>query len=94
MSVAISGIRFRTAPEHLRSTGLIGWVSLLIGDAVRVDGIALRKSATGRLVLAYPLRQDGVGREYYAAKPIDDRAREEIESQVFAALRLDQGRRR
>jgi DNA-binding cell septation regulator SpoVG len=90
-------MRRRTLVTDVRLTahpacqgGLIGWVAFTLIGAVRVDGIALRRSLAGDLILSFPERTDGGGRRHPILRPIDDRTRREIERQVLTALRLEE----
>ncbi len=86
MNLRVSGVRFTPASDALRATGLEGWVSVLLNDAVRADGIGLRRSRDGVYGLSYPLAADGV---HYVMRPINSDARRSIERQVFEHLDLD-----
>ena len=86
MTVRISGVRFVPAPMDLQATGLVGWSSFLVNDALRLDGVGVRRAADGRHVLAYPVREDASGREHYAVRPIDSRTRRLIEARVLGEL--------
>jgi hypothetical protein len=87
----VSNIRFVAAPPDVAATGLKGWVSCLVADAIHLDGITLRRSAAGKLVLSYPRRRDGSGRRRYYIRPRDDNARRHIEACVFRALAMGDG---
>ena len=82
----VTDTRFKAAePDQVRD-GLIGWASFVLGRAVRLDGVAVRRTRDGRIVLSFPSRRDRRGREHYIAAPIDNAARLDIERQVLAAL--------
>lgn len=81
-------IRFVPSDPVNRARGLLGFVSLLLDDAVRIDGIAVRRTMAGKLALSFPMRRSRTGHEHYVARPVTDAAREAIEAQVFAALDL------
>ncbi|MCK6445770.1 MAG: hypothetical protein L6Q99_05205 [Planctomycetes bacterium] len=86
MTLRVSGIRFFPAPVDLQATGLVGWTSFLVNDALRLDGVGVRRAADGRHTLAYPVREDASGREHYAVRPIDSRTRRALERQVLGHL--------
>lgn len=79
---------FSSAPAELQNQGLLGWVSIAINASLQLDGIALRRTRAGGLVLAFPERRDRAGRRHSLVRPLDDRVRRAIEVQVFEALRL------
>ncbi len=86
----VSGEIFTAAPPQLRKTGLLGWVTFVIGHALQFDGVAVRRTRNGRLTLSFPVRHDSTGRQHSIVRPTDAAARREIESQVFAALGLSE----
>ena len=79
-------VRFKAAESHQIRDGLLGWASFVLGETVRLDGVAVRRTRDGRLVLSFPSRRDRRGREHYLVAPIDNAARLDIERQVLAAL--------
>ena len=91
--ISITDVRFLAARPDQISTGLLGWVSLVVNVRLRLDGIALRRTADGRLALSFPARRDAAGRQHSYVRPLDDRTRREIEHQVFAALQLEEAAR-
>ena len=86
----VSSVRFTPARPPHQATGLLGWVSCTLG-VVRVDGIALRRTRTGRLTLSFPARRGRGGEQHAYVRPLDDRARLAIEHEVFAAIDIDGG---
>ena len=88
--MTISDITFSPAPEGLVETGVIGFVSCTVEDALKLDGITLRRTEEGRAVLGFPARRDAVGRQHFFVQPLDDRTRRDLERQVFRALGLEQ----
>jgi hypothetical protein len=81
-----------TDVELVRTTeseaaGLLGYLSFLIDSSLRVDGVTLRRTCSGKLTLSYPSR-DTHRRRYFFLRPVDDRARRSIESQILAQLGL------
>lgn len=65
--------------------GLIGFLSLFVGDLV-VDNVTLRRTLDGRYTLSWPARTDKHGKKHSAVRPVDDEARKRIERQIFADL--------
>ncbi len=85
----ISGVRSKRAGKADARRGLEGWISFLVNDAIRIDGATLRRSADGKLFLAFPERRDSRGNAHALAYPVTDEARREIERQVFALLKSE-----
>ena len=76
------------ASEADLRTGLLGFLSIEYGDLV-LDGIALRRTADGRLALSYPARRDRAGNQHHVIRPLDDDARQHLEREIFKALGCD-----
>jgi hypothetical protein len=64
--------------------GLLGFLSLAYGDLI-LDGVAVRRTADGRMTLSWPERRDRLGRAHPYLRPISDEARRRIEHAVFSA---------
>ena len=62
--------------------GLMGWLSIFYGDVV-IDGIAVRRTAAGRMALGFPERVSKRGERHSIVFPINAEARREIEAEVF-----------
>ncbi len=88
MRLVISGVKLTPAPATERSAGLLGWISCTVGEALRLDGLALRRTREGVLTIAFPCRKDGAGRKHYVVRPLDDEARKAIERQVLEQLEV------
>ena len=86
----VADVRFTAASTEDVERGLFGWVSCLINGTLCLDGLAVRRTLDGRLVLSFPARTDGAGRQHFYVRPLDDCARREIEEAVFRALGLEQ----
>lgn len=86
----VTGVQLVSAGADARISGLLGWVSFTLNDGVRLDGIALRRAADGRLVLSFPERRDGAGRRHPYIRPVDDEARRTIEQEILTAIGLDE----
>lgn len=87
-AIAITNIHFAAASKPEVETGLLGYVTATFNGALRVDGVALRRTINGRLALSFPARRDSMGNQHPFIAPIDDAARRDIETQVFSALGL------
>ncbi len=85
----ISNVQLKSAQISDAESGLLGWVSCSINGSLRLDGIAVRRTADGRLALSFPARRDDAGRRHFYIRPVDDLARRAIEHTVFAALGLE-----
>ena len=79
-----SWVRGTTDDER---AGLLGYLTLYVGNLV-VDGVTVRRTATGRLALSFPERRDKKGRAHAIVRPVDDAARREIEAIIFGAATL------
>ena len=86
--VKITDIKFAAASSKDVEGGLLGWASCSLNGALRLDGLAVRRTADGHLALSFPARKDSVGRQHPIVRPLDDHARREIEHAVFCALGL------
>ncbi len=87
----ISNLQFKSAQISDAESGLLGWISCSINGSLRLDGIAVRRTADGRLALSFPARRDDAGRRHFYVRPLDDKARRDIEHQVFLALGIEDG---
>jgi len=86
----ITSVAFTSAAPSEVRTGLLGWVSCVVDDALLIDGITLRRTRDGRTTLSYPARRDAAGRQHFYVRPIDDEARSNLEDQIFAKLGVQQ----
>lgn len=87
-NIRLTEIRFAASSDAERRTGLLGWVSATLNGALRLDGLALRRTADGRLTVSFPAKRDGSGRQHHYVRPIDDASRREIERQLVEAVRF------
>ena len=85
-SIIISEVHFTSARDREIAKGLVGFITCIVDDRLKLDSIALRRTVDGRLTLSFPSRRDGEGREHPFIRPIDTASRIEIEEQIFAAL--------
>ncbi len=88
-SPIITEVRFTAVDPTEWKTGLLGFIAFTIDRALHVDGVALRRTASGRLTLSFPARVSKDGRKRSIVWPISDEARHGIESQVFEAIQFD-----
>jgi DNA-binding cell septation regulator SpoVG len=82
----VSDVRFCPAGKGRSRAGLIGFASFLLDGCVRVDGVAVRRTAGGVPALSFPARRDRQGRDHPYIRPIDDETRLAIELQVLEQL--------
>jgi hypothetical protein len=87
LDLRVTSISFTAAPAAARRTGMLGWASFTIQPGLRVDGVAVRRSARERrLVLSFPARFDRNGVEHAIVRPLNDAVRRVLEAQVLGAL--------
>ncbi len=85
----ISSVDFAPSSPGERDTGLLGYVSFCLNGGLRIDGVTLRRTGDGRLVLSFPAKPGLTGAQFFYVRPLDSRTRREIERQVFRALKLE-----
>ncbi len=83
----ISNVVFSASSPRQIAQGLVGWIRCVLDGCVCLDGIALRQTASGKLVLVFPGRRDRLGRDHAFVRPADESTRRSIELQIMAALR-------
>ena len=86
MKIEVNEIKFHAAPPSDTERGLLGWTSFVLNGAVLIEGVALRQTVEGRYYLAFPVRRETSRGRNFWVRPLDDRARRDIEHQVLAAL--------
>jgi DNA-binding cell septation regulator SpoVG len=74
----------RASDEDARA-GLLGYITVFVGRLI-VDGVTVRRTAAGKLVLSFPQRESRSGHRHAVVRPVDDEARREIEAQVLGDL--------
>jgi hypothetical protein len=89
----ITNVKFMSAPTGLLNEGLLGWISCVVDERPKLDGLTLRRTADDRITLSFPMRTDGHGCSHFYIRPVDDASRRDVEQQVFVALGLDEGTR-
>ena len=77
---------FSSAPAELQNQGLLGWLCIAVNESLQISAIALRRTCRGDLTLAFPERRDRTGRRHALVRPLDDRIRQAIETQVLGVL--------
>ena len=89
-ALRLSDFAFTPANQRDQQAGLLGFLQLRYGDLL-LDGLALRRSSTGRLILSFPRRRTRAGTEFPYLRPVNDRVRRDFEAQVIQALGLERG---
>jgi len=87
MVLEITQVRFRSARTDDVEAGLLGHVSCVLNRGLLLDGVAVRRTRAGELRLSFPERRDRHGVAHPVVRPFGCGTREEIERQVFDALR-------
>jgi DNA-binding cell septation regulator SpoVG len=87
-SPSIADVSFVRASAADVRRGLVGYVSLSIDGALRLDGIALRRTIDGDIVLSFPTRIDRRGHEHALVRPLSDEIRRAIERDVLHEIAL------
>jgi hypothetical protein len=88
----VTGVTFTQSSAKEVETGLLGWISFVLNDSLKIDGCALRRTLDGQPALSFPARRGSSGEQHPYLRPLNDRARCEIERQVFGALGLVEAR--
>lgn len=79
-------LAFTHAGPADQRAGLIGFLCIRAGCLI-LDGVTLRRSAEGAMILSYPARTDRHGNRHAIVRPIDGISRAAIEGIVFEQLR-------
>ena len=90
----VTEVRLTAASCAEAQSGLIGYVSCIVNGNLYLDGVTLRRTVDGRLALSFPARTDAAGKRHFYVRPLDDRARRDIEHQVLRALGFEEGAQR
>lgn len=83
----VSRVRFTAATGQALKDGLQGHCEFEV-SLLRLEGVMVRRTRAGRLVLSFPTKRDVQGRQHNVVRPVDQAARDRIEREVFAALGL------
>jgi DNA-binding cell septation regulator SpoVG len=87
----ISEVRYSPASMADAQQGLIGFITVVVDEALRIDGLALRRTLAGDLRLSWPTRIDRAGEKHAVVRPISDDARRQVEQAVFDQLGIATG---
>lgn len=84
-SLPISDIKVRLVDTG--TDGLIAWASCVVAHAIKLDNIAVRRSARdGALFLTYPCKLHAGGEKYHYFNPISAEASKAVENAVLTRL--------
>lgn len=83
----VDDVAFARAIPRDIERGLLGFVSLSLGETVEISNITLRRSPTGELYLAFPTRDDKYGVRRPVARILKPEELEAVKVQVLAILR-------
>ena len=86
--LTVSDVRYSPATRDDSAVGLLGYASFVVADVIVLDGVAIRRTRDGRIVLAFPVKHDRAGREHSLVRPVSNAARQAITRAVIEALQL------
>lgn len=90
-SVHVSDVRFVAASPADVGTGLSGWACFVVNGVLRLDGVAVRRTLSGRTAISFPAKRDNTGRMRKYVRPLNAEVGREIEYQVLKALGFEDG---
>lgn len=64
--------------------GLIAWASCVVGNTIKLDNIAIRRSRDGQLYTTYPAKLTSGGKKYNYYNPVNVTAAKAIQEAVLA----------
>ena len=82
----VSDVRFTPASAIDQRSGVLGWVTFIVGEGLRIDNVAVRRTRDGRIALSFPARRGRDGRQHPFIRPINDRARRAFEHEILSRL--------
>jgi hypothetical protein len=80
--IRVTGIVFTPARLADRLLGLVGYVRCVLGGAILLDGITVRRTLGPRITLSFPRKSGG----HFFHRPVDRRSRAEIERQILEVV--------
>ncbi len=87
--VHLTSIAFTLAPLLDVNRGLWGWVTCIVNNAFKLDGITLRQTSQSLLSLSWPARRDRTGQQHPYFRLLKNTDRQQLERAIFSALGLD-----
>jgi len=85
LHVTIADVRIVHGGPGERSTGLIAYVGLRVGELF-VDGLRVVRTREGRIIVLFPSRRDRSQRLHPVVRPAGHEVRRAIEDHILAAL--------
>ena len=85
----VSDVRFTPASAIDQRSGVLGWMTFIVGEGLRIDNVAVRRTRDGRIALSFPARRSRDGRQHPLVHPVDDRSRRRLEREILARLDLE-----
>ena len=82
----VTDVVFTAADQRGNEAGLVGFASCLLNGGLRVDGVAVRRTLGGRIIITFPARLDSRGRKHAILAPINESIRRDLERQILEAL--------
>jgi hypothetical protein len=82
----VSDVRFTAASKVDQRQGLLGFVRCVLGEALAIDGLVLRRTRQGSYVFSWPGRYDRRGIFRHSVRPLHDAARRALEDELLAQL--------
>ena len=82
--VDVTEVKIRLVDES--SDGLLGWASCVVNGALYLNNIAIRRSRTGELALAYPSSRSRSDQKHFYFNPITREAKLAIDEAVLGKL--------
>ena len=73
-------------PRLSTDTHAAHYLTFVVNEGLRLDGVALRVTRDGRTTLSFPAKRTRGGQTKPYLRPSDDETREVIERQVLGAL--------
>lgn len=83
----VSEVSLVLGSDSDRAAGLLGFVSLVLNDSLRLDGLTLRRTNEGETQISFPSRRNRMGREFPYIRPLSEQVRVGLQLQVLRALR-------
>ena len=86
----VTSVHFTPASSADVARGLHGYLSFILNDGLRLDGITLRATKEGRTTLSYPSKRTCDGEQKPFVCPVNDVVRRIIECAVLTELGLEE----
>lgn len=87
----ISDVKLTAASATHRERGLLYWARVRFDDRWEINSLTVRRTMAGKVVVTWPTRRDGSGREHPIVRALDDAARTELEVAVLDAVHAREG---